>query len=183
MAQDKLQLCTRLVKRHFGFLLADAELLFSEYDAQAYGGYALVFQAGELRIRFTRDRGAIYLMLGPVWATAGWSGGPWHALCTVISLLIGEQVFVTDYVGRMWQNKDDEQLKRLARAFRFYHHAIVDLFKADAFLSQEAALDRIYGDYISVVSHGSRSRAYLTVWRRSEQFWERFLNPSEKEIG
>jgi hypothetical protein len=181
LAQQELRDAMELVMKDFAFLVGHADLVSGEDDAHSVGDFALVFRTTDLRIELSRDRGLMFVMLAPASPALGCPGRPCHSLTTVISLLIGRQVFIDNYVQHRWLTSDDKQLKLMARVFRFYQHRVVQLFRPGAYQEWEPALKSTYKDLLSVVSHGSIGSEYERVWSQSEQFWQGFLDDSDRQ--
>ncbi len=174
MPLKNLDEITNLVRKHFGFLFErGVRVIFSDYHANS--NFAIVLETTDLRIRFFRERGTIYVHAGPSWATADWSGEPWYDLIVVIAFITQKQVLISEY----WKDRfnDDKELERLAEVLLFYYDQIVELFRTDTFLKQKGALDLMKDDIISLHYEPGRRTELQKLLEQSNKFWQQ-VNPS-----
>jgi hypothetical protein len=138
MSQEETDKIMQPIKKYFDFLFQrDARVISSSTGGS--GSFLIVLETKDIRIHFSGDRGTITVQIGPLPSTLN-SPNETCDLVIVIMFLTQKRVLI-NYLENRYD--DEKQLERLAKAFRFYHDPILELFKAETFAKEKKALYQV----------------------------------------
>jgi hypothetical protein len=142
-----------LVENYFGFLLKDYgfRVIHQEEYPEHQGNALVVLESNTCRVRFTTERGQVFMDLGPRDAPTRWrdtTPNVWFDLMTVIAFLTNGAQRLQYDTGAL-----DAQMQRLSKLFQPYAKQAFDLFAAGNFKKNQATLAQ-FGDKMAMERWG-----------------------------
>ena len=127
----------QLIRKYFDFLFKDDfEITSTKYDYQNFGNWIIALQSRNEIVRFYQDRGEIYALIGPPWASRSLDDSQhFFDLRIIVSFLEDSESIKIGNTGKL-----NNQLESLAKIFLNYYTRITSIFNDESFPQVEEKL-------------------------------------------